>query len=125
MKVLFFEEHSSSCVVYSRFSGTLFPVSMIDGENGQVTYQIEGDDDKNRIQVNFLPCGQTGDLGMGSKGQISLKLYFKVNCLRFLYQTFCVFLQIKDIKNINKMFIMLHWLCPRGGTLMCCGQSKI
>ena len=26
------EEHSSSCVVYSRFSGTLFPVSMIDGE---------------------------------------------------------------------------------------------
>ena len=31
MKCAFFEEHSSSCVVYSRFSGTLFPVSMIDG----------------------------------------------------------------------------------------------
>ena len=32
MKCATFDEHSSSCVVYSRFSGTLFPVSMIDGE---------------------------------------------------------------------------------------------
>ena len=32
MKCAVFEEHSSSCVVYSRFSGTLFPVSMIDGD---------------------------------------------------------------------------------------------
>ena len=31
MKCAIFEEHSSSCVVYFRFSGTLFPVSMIDG----------------------------------------------------------------------------------------------
>ena len=31
MKCAIFEEHSSSCVVYSRFSGALFPVSMIDG----------------------------------------------------------------------------------------------
>ena len=34
MKCAIFEEHSSSCVFYSRFSGTLFPVSMIDGVNG-------------------------------------------------------------------------------------------
>ena len=34
MKCAIFEEHSSSCVVYSRFSGTLFPVSMIDGDKG-------------------------------------------------------------------------------------------
>ena len=33
MKCAIFEEHSSSCVVYFRFSGTLFPVSMLDGEN--------------------------------------------------------------------------------------------
>ena len=33
MKCAIFEEDSSSCVVYSRFSGTLFPVSMIDGES--------------------------------------------------------------------------------------------
>ena len=31
MKCAIFEEHSSSCVVYFRSSGTLFPVSMIDG----------------------------------------------------------------------------------------------
>ena len=34
MKCAIFEEHSSSCVVYFRFSGMLFPVSMIDGEPG-------------------------------------------------------------------------------------------
>ena len=33
MKCAIFEEHSSSCVVYSRFSGTLFPVSIIDGDS--------------------------------------------------------------------------------------------
>ena len=33
MKSAIFEEHSSSCVVYFRFSGTLFPVSMIDGDH--------------------------------------------------------------------------------------------
>ena len=35
MKCAIFEEHSSSCVVYFRFSGTLFPVSMIDGDYGK------------------------------------------------------------------------------------------
>ena len=34
MKCAIFEEHSSSCVVYFRFSGTLFPVSMLDGDGG-------------------------------------------------------------------------------------------
>ena len=34
MKCPIFEEHSSSYVVYFRFSGTLFPVSMIDGDDG-------------------------------------------------------------------------------------------
>ena len=32
MKCAIFEEHSSSCVVYFRFSGALFPVSMLDGD---------------------------------------------------------------------------------------------
>ena len=36
MKCAIFEEHSSSCVVYSRFSGTLFPVPMIDGDHQTV-----------------------------------------------------------------------------------------
>ena len=32
MKCVILEEHSSSCFVYYRVNGTLFPVSMIDGE---------------------------------------------------------------------------------------------
>ena len=40
MKCAIFEEHSSSCVVNFRFSGTLFPVSMMDGE-----------------EVNYFPAG--------------------------------------------------------------------
>ena len=35
MKCAIFEEHSFSCVVYFRFSGTLFPVSMLDGEQNK------------------------------------------------------------------------------------------
>ena len=38
MKCAIFEEHSSSCVVYSRFSGTLFPVSMIDGDSASILF---------------------------------------------------------------------------------------
>ena len=38
--------------------------------NGQLAYQIEGDDEQNRMKVKFLPYGQTGDLGVRSKGQI-------------------------------------------------------
>ena len=39
MKCAIFEEHSSSCVVYSRFSGTLFPVSMIDGDHTYISFR--------------------------------------------------------------------------------------
>ena len=39
MKCAFFEEHSSSCVVYFRFSGTLFPVSMIDGDTQKLQFR--------------------------------------------------------------------------------------
>ena len=40
--------------------------------HGHVAYEIDGDDERNRIQVKFSPYGQTGDLGVRSKGQISL-----------------------------------------------------
>ena len=39
-------------------------------KHGQLAYQIDGDDEQNRVQVKFSPYGQTGDLGMRSKGQI-------------------------------------------------------
>ena len=39
-------------------------------EHGYVAYQIDGDDEQNRMQLKFSPFGQTGDLGVRSKGQI-------------------------------------------------------
>ena len=44
-----------------------------------MAYQIKGDYERKRIQVKCSSYGQTGDLGMGSKGQISLKFNCKVN----------------------------------------------
>ena len=36
---------------------------------GHVAYQIEGDDEQNRMQVKFSSEGQADDLGVRSKGQ--------------------------------------------------------
>ena len=38
-------------------------------KHGHVTYQIDGDDEQNRMQVTFSSYDQTGDLGARSKGQ--------------------------------------------------------
>ena len=42
-------------------------------KNGHVAYQIDGDEELNRMQVKFLSYGHTVDLGVRSKGQILLK----------------------------------------------------
>ena len=55
-------------------------------KHGHLAYQIGGDDEQNRMQVKSSSLGQTGDLGMRSKGQISLNFDYHVN-LNFLYQT--------------------------------------
>ena len=39
-------------------------------KHGQLSYQIDGDDEQNRMQVKFSPYGQTGDLVVRSKSQI-------------------------------------------------------
>ena len=36
-------------------------------KHGHVVYQINGDDEQNRMQVKFSSYGQTGDLGVRSK----------------------------------------------------------
>ena len=38
-------------------------------KHGQLAYQIDGDDEQNRMQVKFSPYKRTGDLGVRSKGQ--------------------------------------------------------
>ena len=52
---------------------------MISFEHGHLAYQIDGDDEQNRIQVKCSPFGQTDDLGVRSIGQISLQFSYKVN----------------------------------------------
>ena len=57
-------------------------------KHGHVEYQIDGDDEQNRMQVKFSSYGQTGDLGVRSN-----IIKFRLSCQfhRFLYQSFvCV-----------------------------------
>ena len=76
-----------------------------------VAYQIEGDDEQNKMQVTFSSKGQTGDLWARSKGQISFTCQFQ----RFLYQT--LFSQIKDRKHIEQNFHSVAMVMPRVGTV--------
>ena len=66
------------------------------------------------MQVNFLPYGQPGDLGVRSKGRISLKttkLSSKICVPNFV----CVL--TNTLQNISKGIIIVSpGSCPRGGT---------
>ena len=42
------------------------------------------------MQIHFLPHGQTGDLGVRSKDQISLNFNYKVNFKEFIPNFACV-----------------------------------
>ena len=88
-------------------------------KHGHVAYQIDGDDEQNKMQVTFSPWRQAGDLGARSKGQISLTCQFQ----RFLYQTLCVFSQIKDRKHFEQNFYSVAKVMPRGGTAGCWGNQ--
>ena len=93
--------------------------------HGHVAYQINGDDEQNRMRLNFHPRVKTGDLGVRSKGQISLNFCYHVDFKDFyLYQTLCVFSQIKDRKHIEQDFYSDAGSCPRGGTWGCWGGVK-
>ena len=48
-------------------------------KHGHVAYQFDGDDEQNKMQVKFSSYGQTGDLGVRSKCQISLNFGYHVN----------------------------------------------
>ena len=89
-------------------------------KDGHVAYQIDWNDEQNRMQIKNSSYGQTGELGARSKGQISLTCQFQ----GFLYQTLCVFSQIKDRKHIEHNFHFVARVMPRGGTLGCLGASK-
>ena len=54
-----------------------------------MAYQIDGDVEQNRMQVKFSSCGQTGDLGVRSKGQISLNFDYHFNSKIFIPSFVC------------------------------------
>ena len=59
-------------------------------EHGHVAYQIDGDDEDEQNAIKILTIGSTGDLGVRSKGQISLNFSYKVNFKDF-YTKLCVY----------------------------------
>ena len=54
--------------------------------------------------VNFFGPAPLGPKE-GSKGQISFNFNYKVNSKDFLFQTLCVFSQMKDTKQIRRVFL--------------------
>ena len=52
--------------------------------------------------------------GEGSKSQISLNFNYLVNFKDFLYQTLCVFSQMKDIKHTKQDLYSNTWVMPQG-----------
>ena len=59
-------------------------------KHGHVAYQMDGDYEQNRMQVKFSSQGQTGDLGVRSKGQISLNFDYHVNSKIFIPNFVCI-----------------------------------
>ena len=78
-------------------------------ENGHVAYQIDGNDEQNRVQVKFSPKGQNGDHVVRSKGQILIFSY-KVSFKDF----YTVFSQIKARKHIEQSLHFVAWVMPQG-----------
>ena len=66
------------------------------------------------------PMGPWG----GTKGQISFNSIYKVNFKDFLYQTLCLFSQIKGSKHIRRDFNSVYWVMPQGSDFGALGVPK-
>ena len=73
-------------------------------KHGHVVYQIDGDDEQNRMQVKFSSKGHTGDLGVRSNGHISLNFGYHVNFKIFIPNFVC-FLTNERYKTYQKGFL--------------------
>ena len=78
-----------------------------------MAYQINGDDAQNRMQVKFSSYGQTGDLEVRSKGQISLFFVYMPISKIFMPNYVCV-VQMKDTKHIRRDFHSVTLIMPKG-----------
>ena len=78
-----------------------------------VAYQIEGDEEQNRMQVKFHPRVKLVSLGEVKRSNI-IRFLLPCQFQRFLYQILCVFSQIKDRKHIEQNFHSVARVMPRG-----------
>ena len=76
-------------------------------KHDRVAYQIDGD----RMQVNFHPWSNRWPLGDVKRSNI-IKFQLQCHFQNFLYQTLCVFSEIK-IENILNFF-SVAWIMPQG-----------
>ena len=60
-----------------------------------------------------------------SKDQISLNYNNKFNSKDFFYTQLCVFLQIKDIKHIERNFCSDAWVIPQGCDMLKQGVQRV
>ena len=72
-----------------------------------VVYQIDGDDEQNKMQVKFSSYGQTGDLGVRSKGQISFNFGLHVN-FKDIFTKVCVCCTNNKYKTHQTGFSFCH-----------------
>ena len=73
---------------------------------------------------NFLLGPAPWDPGEGSKGQISFNFNYKCQLQRYLYQTLCVFSQMKDTKHIRRDFLSVVWVMPQGSNFGALGVPR-
>ena len=88
------------------------------GKNGNVAYQIDRDDELNRMHVNFSPYGQPGDLWVRSKGRISLNFNYKINFEEFRTKL-CMCSHKYVIKHIKRIYHCVAWVMPQGWDFGC------
>ena len=88
-----------------------------------MAYQIDGDDRQYRMQVKFSSLGQTGDLGVRSKGLISLNYGLHVNFKDFYTKLLCV-IQMKDAKHIRLDFHSVTLIMPQGSDFGALGVPR-
>ena len=94
-------------------------------KHGHKAYQIDREDEQNRMQVKFSSLDQTDDLWVRSKGQISLNFVYICQILRFRKQTLRAFLQIKDRKHIEQNLHSVAGVMPQGWDLGCWVGQKL
>ena len=63
--------------------------------------------------------------GEGSKGQISFNFNYKVNFKDFLFQTLCVFSQMKDTKHIRRDLHSVAWVMSQGWDFGALGCAQV